>query len=267
MRENHPRVLAALDRVHSATSLRTLLRDPPGFVWRYALGFKAPDEHGASLTLDALVFGSLLHDVLRRTTEALGPKGGLLAGKAAIEEAVREAVEEVRVEAEDEGGVPPGLLWCQALETISERAEAALLDDAPVLRGQTSHAEVPFGLVEKDGGSWPWDETAPVVIPGTTVRITGFIDRLDLSAARDEARVVDYKSGKTPTDLALTMLTAAILAAREGASAGACLPGEDAFGRNDLAFALPSGPALYRARKGLALASALAPVAAIWDQP
>jgi hypothetical protein len=39
---------------------------------------------------------------------------------------------------------------------------------------------------------------APVVIPGTDLRIGGSIDRLDLAAAGDVARVTDYKSGKPP---------------------------------------------------------------------
>jgi hypothetical protein len=44
----------------------------------------------------------------------------------------------------------------------------------------------------------PWDPLTPVVIPGTTLRIGGSIDRIDLAAAGDMARVTDYKSGKPP---------------------------------------------------------------------
>jgi hypothetical protein len=39
---------------------------------------------------------------------------------------------------------------------------------------------------------------APVVIPGTNLRIGGSIDRLDLAADGQAARVTDYKSGKPP---------------------------------------------------------------------
>jgi hypothetical protein len=44
----------------------------------------------------------------------------------------------------------------------------------------------------------PWDPLAPVVIPGTNLRIGGSIDRLDLAANRQAARVTDYKSGNPP---------------------------------------------------------------------
>jgi RecB family exonuclease len=41
----------------------------------------------------------------------------------------------------------------------------------------------------------PWDPLAPVAIPGTTIRIGGSIDRLDLAGDQSRARVTDYKSG------------------------------------------------------------------------
>jgi len=40
---------------------------------------------------------------------------------------------------------------------------------------------------------------APVIIPGTTLQIAGSIDRLDLAADGESARVTDYKSGKPPS--------------------------------------------------------------------
>ena len=73
------------------------------------------------------------------------------------------------------------------------------------LAGQRSWAEIPFGgdrhardLTPEQRAKLPWDPLAPVVIPGTNLRIGGSIDRLDLAAAGETARVTDYKSGRPP---------------------------------------------------------------------
>jgi hypothetical protein len=73
----HPRLNSIFDRTMSATSLRVLLRDPIRFVWRYALGWKQPDEADEPLTIDALAFGTLVHSVLRKAVETLECTGGL----------------------------------------------------------------------------------------------------------------------------------------------------------------------------------------------
>ena len=43
-REDHPAILATLERIQSASSLRLLLRNPLGFVWRYGLNWRAPES-------------------------------------------------------------------------------------------------------------------------------------------------------------------------------------------------------------------------------
>ena len=65
------------DRPLSATSLRLLLRDPIRFVWRYGLGWKQPEEADEPLTVDALAFGVLVHELLQRAVDALEPAGGI----------------------------------------------------------------------------------------------------------------------------------------------------------------------------------------------
>ena len=54
VRPDHPLILEALSRLQSASSLKTLLRSPLGFVWRYALGWKAPQSSAEPLVLDPL---------------------------------------------------------------------------------------------------------------------------------------------------------------------------------------------------------------------
>lgn len=82
-------------------------------------------------------------------------------------------------------------------------AWSALAREETPLRGQRTWAEVQFGYARprktSDGtASLPWDLATPVYIEGTRIRIGGFIDRLDLSDDRRQARVTDYKSWKYP---------------------------------------------------------------------
>ena len=91
------------------------------------------------------------------------------------------------------------------LQDIRELAVVSLTFEEPSLPGQRSWAEIPFGgdhhahdLTSEQRARLPWDPLAPVVIPGTNLHIAGSIDRLDLTASGDIARVTDYKSGKPP---------------------------------------------------------------------
>ncbi|MBA3896103.1 MAG: PD-(D/E)XK nuclease family protein [Sphingomonadaceae bacterium] len=64
-----------------------------------------------------------------------------------------------------------------------------------------SYTEVPFGgQTPKGPDALPWDADRQVVVPQVDFAISGYIDRLDLSETRDRARVIDYKSGKLPSD-------------------------------------------------------------------
>ena len=77
----------------SATSLKLLLRDPIRFVWRYALGWRQPEETEEPLTLDALAFGILVHEILQTAVSALEANGGFgKAEREVIEKAVADAV-------------------------------------------------------------------------------------------------------------------------------------------------------------------------------
>ena len=60
----------------SATSLRLLLRDPIRFVWSYGLGWREPQLADDPITLDALTFGNLAHEVLENAVSALEADGG-----------------------------------------------------------------------------------------------------------------------------------------------------------------------------------------------
>mgnify|MGYP001562333466 CR=1 FL=1 len=198
---HHPVLERALARTHSARSLRLLLRDPIGFLWTYALGWRQPEEAGEPLMLDKLSFGTLVHRILEEAVARLENLGGLAsASSSVIEAAVCSATEEIARCWEIEFPVPPRVIWTSVLRNAQEVASAALQTQEEPLPGQRSWGEVPFGQAEASGGrgGCPWDPALQVVIPQLNVRIAGKIDRLDLDASRQSARVTDYKTGRLP---------------------------------------------------------------------
>ena len=84
----------------------------------------------------------------------------------------------------------------------------ALTLDERFQPGTRSWTELGFGQVDPDLSDvdLPWNPHAEIRIPGTSVRICGRIDRLDLNAARDAARVSDYKTGAEPKGAAEIVL-------------------------------------------------------------
>ena len=197
VRAGHPALLRALDRLHSATSLRMLLRNPLGFTWRYALGWREPDAGADAMELDALQFGNLVHQLLDAALPAIDSAGGVgRAGNGAVHAAVAAAVGVVRAQWEATEAVPPALLWRATLERAAVLAVTALCWRLPALPGNRSYAEVSFGDPGADLADEPWNPTAAVTIPGTAIRIQGRIDRIDLSRGNAQARLVDYKTGR-----------------------------------------------------------------------
>jgi hypothetical protein len=205
----HPRLHKVFENAMSATSLRMLLRDPIRFVWRYALGWKQPDEADEPLTLDVLALGTLVHDVLRSAVERLENAGQLAAADAAaIEDAIGQALGEIATAWELEQPVPPAVIWRSSLARIRELSLTALYCPLAALPGQKSWTEIPFGTQRDDGtrSNLPWDVVTTVEIPGTGMRIQGYIDRLDLAGDGTRARVIDYKTGRLRNNMAQVVL-------------------------------------------------------------
>lgn len=203
VRAGHPMVAHVLGRDQSATSLRKLLRDPLGFVWKYGLGWKAPSMGGEPLTLEHREYGEILHLALEGAVKRLEAAGGLAAATpAAVEAAVAEALAAAAAGFEAERAVPPPAIWRRTLGEVRELAGDVVRPDGEApLPGQRSFAEVPFARADHaDVGNLPWDAAAPVEIPGTAFRTSGAIDRLDLSGDGTLARVSDYKTGRPPKD-------------------------------------------------------------------
>ena len=202
VRPDHPVLRAILDRTQSASSLRQLLRNPLGFVWRYGLRWRAPDSPEDPLTLDALAKGDLVHRTLDRALRSLEAEGGLAsAGEERVADAVETATTEVARLWEGERAVPPPVIWRRTLDEVRALSGWALAFRDERLLDARAYGEVPFGGADpRSDAVAPWDATAPVAIPGTGFRIQGYIDRLDVAADGRRALVRDYKTGRAPKD-------------------------------------------------------------------
>ena len=200
VRADHPLLLAILERTQSARSLRQLLRNPLGFVWRYALRWHTPERVDDPLTLSALMMGDLVHQILNRTLESLEANGGLAhADEELIAATVESASEEVARLWEYERSIPPAVVWRRTLNDVRGLGAWALAFRDENMPDARSHSEVPFGGMEpKSDTDVPWDHTASVEIPGTCFHIRGYIDRLDIASDGLRAIVRDYKTGRVP---------------------------------------------------------------------
>lgn len=203
VKKDHPIVAQAIDQVQSATSLRLMLRDPLAFVWRYALGWRAPVDDDQPLTIDARAYGELVHELLRRTVNSLEPNPGYArAARHEIDTALDDAVTAISIQWPLERSVPPLLLWQHTLAAARELALKALTLDEAFQPDTQSWTELAFGRATADEAdnspNLLWPPTAQVIIPVANVRIRGSIDRLDINGARNAVRVSDYKTGKEP---------------------------------------------------------------------
>jgi hypothetical protein len=204
----HPRLRKVFDSAMSATSLKMLLRDPIRFVWRYALGWKQPEDADEPLTVEPLAFGNLVHSVLRSAVEGLEDGDGFAtAATVKIEQAIRHALHEIAEQWEGEQPIPPAVIWRNTLDRTVLISMAALRYPLKAMPAQKSWTEVPFGSQrEVLRKNLPWDAAKAVEIPGTGIRIQGQIDRLDLAGNMQHARVIDYKTGQLKNNMADVIL-------------------------------------------------------------
>ncbi|WP_404926226.1 PD-(D/E)XK nuclease family protein [Mesorhizobium sp. ORM16] len=198
----HPLLSALLRKAQSPTSLSRLLRDPLGYVWYYALGWRDVVHKERGLTLSPDDFGQLIHELLRRTVDQLEPEPGYtVAARHEMEDALANACAQVIETWPLEMNVPPPVLWTNTVRKAAEMSLSGLTFETFTELGTRSWTELPFGGEVRDNDvtqSLPWDPALPVVLPGTDIHIRGSIDRLDLRAAAVAARVTDYKTGQRP---------------------------------------------------------------------
>lgn len=198
IRADHPVMQAIFKRAQSASSLKQLLRNPLGFVWQYGMRWQTPESGNEPLTLEAVHLGNLVHLTLDSALRALEAQGGMAtAGREQIVAAVRDAASSAAALWEAEQAVPPQVIWHRNLDDVREWSVRALMWSDNVLPGARAYGEVPFGgATPKSAAPSPWDTAALVEIPGTGIRISGYIDRLDISPDGRQAVVRDYKTGR-----------------------------------------------------------------------
>ena len=186
VRPDHPVLRAILDRPQSASSLRQLLRNPMGFVWRYGLRWRAPDSGEDPLTLDALAMGDLVHRILDRALQSLEIDGGLAtADEERIAAMAESATTEIARLWEGERAVPPRVIWDRTLDEVRSLGAWALAFRGEHLPDARAFGEVPFGgAAPKSDAVPPWDATVPVTIRGTGFQVRGYIDRAGYRSRR-----------------------------------------------------------------------------------
>ncbi|HEV7417729.1 MAG TPA: PD-(D/E)XK nuclease family protein [Tianweitania sediminis] len=196
---NHPAIEQALSRVQSTTSLQRLLRDPLGFVWRYGLGWRSVRFQSDPLQLDAASFGELVHELISGAIAALEPTPGFArASASAIEAAILDASTAVLNAWPLQRSVPPPILWRHTVGEAARRTARGLATDNQIRSDTRSWTEVPFGQKDAAEEDVPWETTVPVPIEHTGLVFGGRMDRLDIRATGDGARITDYKSVKPP---------------------------------------------------------------------
>jgi hypothetical protein len=200
IRASHPLIKRSLDQLQSATSLRRLLRDPLGFVWRYALGWRTTEQEEQPLNLDPRRFGELVHELLKRAVDLLEPSPGVgRANEQQIEDALAAAAGAIHLQWPLERAIPPLLLWQHTVEAATALTRKALSFDEPFQSDTRSWTEVKFGETAASLDlSLPWDCRLPVQLPGTNIQLRGSIDRIDVRTSRAAVRVSDYKTGPEP---------------------------------------------------------------------
>nr|WP_315398043.1 PD-(D/E)XK nuclease family protein [uncultured Duganella sp.] len=197
VRDGHPALAALVARVHSASSLKSLLRNPIAQLWEYGMKWRVPDAEVDVLELDAMQFGKLVHAVAEGALEHLEADGSLAqASSAQLQLALQTSLAVVAERWEQEEAIPPAALWRYSLRMAAVSAFATLEYGRGALPGARAFAEVGFGGAVNGSQRSPWDRARAVEIPGTGLAIKGVIDRLDLSADGKIAIVRDYKTGK-----------------------------------------------------------------------
>jgi PD-(D/E)XK nuclease superfamily len=202
LRSGHPTIARAVERLHSPTSLKRLVRDPLGFVWRYALNMSSAPLLQQPLSLDPLSFGNLVHELIRRTINALEPDPGFVrASHDAIEIALAAAVALVEDQWPLQQPVPPTLLWKSTLKKAAALAFRGLTLDESFQPGTRSWTEVEFGDTGGTGANTPWANRGDVLIGEARLRVGGRIDRIDLAVNGAAVRITDYKTGDAPSNI------------------------------------------------------------------
>ena len=198
---NHRIVRKAVERVHSATSLRLLLRDAQAFVWAYAMGWWADRLEPRPLELDAAAFGELVHEIIAQGIRMMDAQSGVQrASSTEMAGALATAAAQITETWPSLRAVPPQVIWKGTVAVAQRLATHALEVDAALPQSIRSWTELSFGKLPAMPDA-PWNGEDAVVLPDTGIRVHGRIDRLDLADNRIATRITDYKTSHKPEEV------------------------------------------------------------------
>jgi len=175
----------------SPTRLQGLATCPFRFFLDSVLGIAEFDEPEEELSISPLAKGSLVHEILDRFIGRAGPRQSWDEAWTPGERALlKEIAAEACANAEEAGITGRALLWKHERARIIRDLDHFLDEDEKLRRlhrTTTVDTELAFGL----------EGRAPVEVTlddGRTIRVRGYIDRVDRS---DDGRllVIDYKTG------------------------------------------------------------------------
>ena len=172
------------------TRLERYVGCPFAFLLRDVFSLDAPDEPGDGLEMDPAEFGTLAHEILQLTYEAVIerdlPRDGALA---ALDSAWASAC----AAAESRGVTGAALAWDVRRRVLRDDLLETVRRDPVFRSGEGRPVAVEWRFGEAHG--------RPVVLElsdGRRIRFAGRLDRVD--ATPSGARVVDYKTGRGGTE-------------------------------------------------------------------
>ncbi len=166
----------------SVTSFRQYLESPYGFYLRHVLGLDELDDR--AVEMDALGFGTLVHDVLLKLGEAEMSKCEDPERIAAFLVSNLESVSSMRF-----GPDPRAEVWVQL-----EQAKSRLVAFARI---QAEWARKGWRIAKTEWS--PGKRKASLMVDGTPMYLRGRIDRIDVNPLTGAWAVLDYKtSSKRP---------------------------------------------------------------------
>jgi ATP-dependent helicase/nuclease subunit B len=196
--------LAADGPIMSASGLQTIGRCPLAYFFERILRIKPPDEFTVdpSQWLDALQFGSLLHQVLCQFMRELVTTGKLPPVEKRDAKRLQQVLD-LRIKEYRDLVPPPSesvfQMQCRRLEWA---VRIFLIEEEQFCQtNRPLYLEASIGM-ESDGEGTPLDTAEPVLIRlsnGRQIRTRGRIDRIDQFGAPADATysIWDYKTGGT----------------------------------------------------------------------
>ena len=177
----------------SATGLESWATCPFRYFLGHVLRLSALDTPEETTSITPLERGSLIHEILERYLREVSAAGQLPQPQEAWSSQSRGSLLQIAEEefgkAETRGVTGKRLLWELEKEDIRTDLETFLEEDAEL---RASHGT---GQVLVEAGFGFGGQTLDVEDPETQVRFRGFIDRIDISADKRSALVLDYKTG------------------------------------------------------------------------